>query len=198
MKTAYFIILIQCFSLVCKAQEDKENIVDSLALVSRAKADVVLKNFDTIQAPKILYSLDDKFYYMIIKDTPCDKEYYVVLDRLGEIEKMRLVKAETKNRKQRKQQKQYRKFLSEAQPIFDLSKYHKEFITTVPDAKMVVGKPSYFVVKDIDGKRYGEYSLSSLTAPLPINIYLWAYLFRKLLDEVARDKNNVANLEIVK
>ena len=65
MKTAYFIILIQCFSLVCKAQEDKENIVDSLALVSRAKADVVLKNFDTIQAPKIRPLRRDR------KNAPC-------------------------------------------------------------------------------------------------------------------------------
>jgi len=198
MKAAYSIILMLCFPLVCKAQEDRGNIADSMAMVSRTKADKVLQHFDTIIAPKLLYSLDNKDFYVIIKSNPCYQEYYVALDSLGRTDKIRPVKAETKTRKQRKQQEQYRQLLSEAEPIFDLSKYHKEFITTVPDAKMVAGKPSYFVVKDIDGKRYGEYSLSSLTAPLPINIYLWAYLFRKLLDEVARDKNNVSNLGIVK
>ncbi len=198
MKTAYSIILILCFSLVCKAQEARENIADSMAMVSRAKADAVLKIFDTILAPKILYSLEDRYYYLIIEDTPCYKEYYVALDNIGEIDKIRLVKARTKTRKQRKQQEQYRKLLSEAQPIFDLSKYHMELITKVPNAKMVAGKPSYFVVKDIDSKRYGEYSLSSLTAPLPINASLWLYLVRKLLDEVARDNSSVPNPELTK
>jgi len=153
MKTAYSIILMLCFSLVCKAQEDWENISDSMAMVSRAKADAVLKHFDTVQAPKILYSLEDKYYCLIIKDVPCNKEYFVALDSLGEIDKIRLVKAETKTRTQRKQEEQYRKLLSEAEPIFDLTRYHTNFVTKIPDAKMVSGKPSYFVVKDIDGKR---------------------------------------------
>lgn len=187
MKTAYSIILILCFSLVCKAQNERETVSDTMAMVSRAKADTVLKYFDTIEAPKILYSLEDKYYYLIIKDTPCYKEYYVALDSLSRISKILPIKVEEKNRKQRKQQEQYRKLLSEAEPIFDLSKYHTNLITRIPDAKMVAGKPSYFVVKDIDGKRYGEYSLSSVTAPLPINTNLWAYLVRKLSDEVARD-----------
>ncbi|WP_219035431.1 hypothetical protein [Empedobacter falsenii] len=188
MKTAYSIILMLCFSLVCKAQEGRENMTDSMAMVSRAKADKVLQHFDTIQAPKILYSLEDKYYYLIIKDTPCYQEYYVTLDSLGRIDKIRLIKVEIKTRKQRKQQEQYRELLSEAEPIFDLGKYHTDFITEMPDAKMVSGKPSYFVFKNIDGKRYGEYSLSSVTAPLPINISLWAYLIRRLSDEAY--KNN--------
>ncbi|MDM1363131.1 hypothetical protein, partial [Myroides marinus] len=97
------------------------------------------------------------------------------------------IKVEEKNRKQRKQQQQYRKLLSEAEPIFDLSKYHTDLITQVSDVKMEAGRPSYFVVKDTDGKRYGEYSLSSLTVTLPINTNLWAYLVKKLSDEIALD-----------
>lgn len=187
MKTAYSIILILCFSLVCKAQNERETVSDTMAMVSRAKADAVLKHFDTIEAPKILFSLEDKYYYLIIKDTLCYQEYYIALDSLSRISKILPIKVEEKNRKQRKQQEQYRKLLSEAEPIFDLSKYHTDLITRIPDAKMVAGKPSYFVVKDIDGKRYGEYSLSSVTAPLPINTNLWTYLVRKLSDEVALD-----------
>lgn len=188
MKTANSIILMLCFSLICKAQNDREKEApDSMAVVSRAKADEVLKHFDTIPAPMILYSLEDKYYYLIIKDTPCYKEYYVALDSLSGVDKMRFVKAETKTRKQRRKEEQYRDLLLEAEPIFDLSKYHTDFITNVPDAKMVSGKRSYFVVKDIDGKRYGEYRLSAATAPLPINVNLWAYLIRRLSDEVFKD-----------
>lgn len=187
MKTAFSIILILCFSHICKAQEDWKKTTDSTAIVSRTKADEVLKHFDTIPAPMILYSLEDKYYYLIIKDTSCYKEYYVALDSLGGVDKMRFVKAETKIMKQRRQEEQYRNLLLEAEPIFDLSKYHTDFITNVPDAKMMSGKPSYFVVKDIDGKRYGEYRLSAATAPLPINVNLWAYLIRRLSDEVAKD-----------
>ncbi len=187
MKTVYSIILILCFSFVCKAQNDWETVSFTMAMASRNKADVLLKHFDTIEAPKILFSLEDKYYYLIIKGAPCYKQYYVVLDSLGLIDKMVPIKVEEKNRKQRKQQEQYRKLLSEAEPIFDLSKYHTNLITQIPDAKMVAGKLSYFVVKDIDAKRYGEYSLSAVTAPLPINTNLWAYLVRKLSDEIARD-----------
>lgn len=74
-----------CFSLVCQAQEDWERKSDSTAMVSRAKADAVLQHFDTIQVPKLLYSLDNKDFYLIIKDTLCYKEYYVTLDSLGSI-----------------------------------------------------------------------------------------------------------------
>ena len=65
MKAAYSIILMLCFSLVCKAQEDRGNIADSMAMVSRTKADKVLQHFDTIIAPKLLYSLDNKDFYVI-------------------------------------------------------------------------------------------------------------------------------------
>ena len=106
MKAAYSIILMLCFSLVCKAQEDRGNIADSMAMVSRTKADKVLQHFDTVIAPKLLYSLDNKYFYVIIKSNPCYQEYYVALDSLGRIDKMRPVKAETKTRKQRKQQEQ--------------------------------------------------------------------------------------------
>ena len=176
-----------CFSLVCKAQEDRGNIADSMAMVSRTKADKVLQHFDTIIAPKLLYSLDNKDFYVIIKSNPCYQEYYVALDSLGRIDKMRPVKAETKTRKQRKQQEQYQQLLSEAEPIFDLTKYHTDFITKMPDIKYTSGRYSYFVLKDIDGKRYGEYRLSAVTSPLPINASLWAYLIRRLSDEAYKD-----------
>lgn len=188
MKTIYSIILILCFSHVCKAQEHRENIADSMAMVSRSKADLVLDFFSKEQVPKLLYSLDNKDFYVIIKSNPCYQEYYVALDSLGRIDKMHSVKVETKTRKQRKQQEQYQQLLSEAEPIFDLRKYHTDFITKIPDTKYTSGRYSYFVLKDIDGKRYGEYRLSAVTSPLPINASLWTYLIRRLSDEAYKDK----------
>jgi len=67
MKAAYYIILMLFFSLVCKAQEDRGNIADSMAMVSRTKADKVLQLFDTIVAPKLLYSLDNKYFTSLLK-----------------------------------------------------------------------------------------------------------------------------------
>ena len=57
----------------------------------------------------------------------------------------------------------------------------------MPDTKYTSGRYSYFVLKDIDGKRYGEYRLSAVTSPLPINASLWAYLIRRLSDEAYKD-----------
>jgi hypothetical protein len=191
MKIIYSINLILCFSLVCQAQNNWQKKSDSLAMISRTKADAVLQYFDTIQAPKLLYSMEDRYFYLIIKGAPCYKEYYVALDSLGNIERMHLIKTEAKTKKQRKQQEQYRKLLSEAEPVFDLSRYHTDFITRMPDAKYIRGVPSYFVVKDVDGKRYGEYCLSSLTLPLPIDAKLAGYLIRRLSDEAARDNKAI-------
>src|SRR5690606_8303958 len=128
-----------------------------MAIISRAKADAVLKHFDTIQAPKLLYSLDDTYYYLIIKNSPSHKEYYIVLDSLGLIEKLYYIKDEAKTRKQKRLKKQYQGLLSEAEPIFDLNKYHADFITGLSEPNYTSGRYSYFVVIDTDGKRYGEY-----------------------------------------
>lgn len=187
MKTVYSIILTLCFSLVCKAQKDWKKVSDSIAMINRAKADLVLKQFDTIHAPKLLYSIEDRYFYVIIKDTPCYKEYYAALDSLGNLRNVHRVKSEIQTRKQKKQQKQYRELIQKAEPIFDLSKYRQDLITLIPDAKVLSGRPSYFVIKDTNKKRYGEYSLPSLTAPLPINTSLWVYLVRRLSDEIAID-----------
>lgn len=156
-------------------------------MISRAKADVVLSIFNTINSPKILYSVGDRHYYVIIKDTVCYKEYYVSLDSSGALDKIRFVE-KTKNKKV---QKHYEKLLSEAEPIFDLSRYHSGFVTKVLSSQRYVGRLSYFVVKDIDGKRYGEYRLPVITAPSPIDVHLLVYLFLKLSSEMSPNSDNV-------
>lgn len=55
----------------------------------------------------------------------------------------------------------------------------------MPDAKFIQGYPSYFVVKDEEGKRYGEFSLSYLTVPSPINRNVYGYLIKKMSELVS-------------
>lgn len=174
-----------CFSLVCKAQDNNwKKTSDSLVMTSRAKADEIFTYFDTIRVSKLLYSLEDRYFYLIINDTPCYKEYYIALDSSGKVN-IHQIGTGRENKKQRKQQKKYHKLLAELEP-FNLSQYHTNYITDVPNAKFVRGKTSYFVVKDVNGKRYGEYCLPVFTLPLPIDGKLAGYLMKRLSDEIIR------------
>ena len=65
-----------------------------------------------------------------------------------------------------------------------MSQYSTELITSVPNATYVAGVSSYFVMNDENNNKYGEYSLSSLTAPCPINPNLWVYLVRELSENI--------------
>lgn len=164
-----FILLILLFAslICCKAQTE----IDPVSLASREKADIILKSFDAENASEILvYSLEDKDFYVVLKNGDNYTEYYASLKN-DAVENKRMLKT-------RKKDKQ---LLSDA---FKLDKYHRDFITKMPDAKYVRGKKSYFVVKDNDGKRYGEYSLASLTLPLPIDGSLAGYLLRRLGEEI--------------
>lgn len=175
MKVFCYTILMLCFSLVCKAQSDDWNkISDSLAMVSRAKADTVFNKFGTIQGIKLLYSLRNRDYYLIIKEGDNYKEYYVAMDSSNNVIVMRNLKNKKKERK----------LLSQA---FELSKYRLDFVTKMPNATYVRGEPSYFTIKDEKGKRYGEYSLSSLTLPNPIDGELYGYLLRRTIEQSTSD-----------
>jgi hypothetical protein len=163
-------------------------------LESRAKADIVLSKFDTISGKKILYTLLDKDYYIIIQADKHYKEYVVSIDSIcnvvrikeintdKEIGKLQAKKFLSKNK--RKLLRRLEEDIQTVREAFNTSQYSTELITSVPNATYVVGVPSYFVVKDADGRRYGEYSLSSITAPCPINPNLWAYLVRRLSEQV--------------
>lgn len=171
MCKVYFILPLLLFFVACQAQQGKEA-SDSLALISRTKADKVLNQFNSLSGAKILYSLKDQHYYVIIQKGSRYQEYYVSLDSLGKVEEIQTLKSREENRK----------LLSQS---FDLDKYHSGFVTRMPDATYVRGVPSYFVIKDQDGNRYGEYSLSSLTLPAPIAGNLYSYLTKRLSEEIS-------------
>jgi hypothetical protein len=177
MKRFYIgLFLMTCFQVtICTAQENKK---DSLAMTSREKADKVLSLFDTITAQKLLYSIEDTEYYLIINYKSYVKEYYIVSNE-SEYIVYRVKKALIKKR--RKQETEWKKMFTAANP-FDLSKYHTDYITQLPkDSEyLTFGRLTYFVIKDIDGKRYGEFHLFMPTSPLLIDPNLWAYIIMKL------------------
>lgn len=187
MKNVWFTIFLFYFSITTNSQSDWKKVSDSMAMISRGKADRIFSIFDSIIMPKLLYSFEDKYYFLIIKDTPFYKEYYIEADSLGDVVQLRFMNYnKLKLKKQRKQAEQYKKLLNEGNP-FNLNQYHTDYILRVPDAKYITGKPTYFVVKDIESKRYGEYRLSAITVPSPINQSLWIYLFRRLGEELERN-----------
>lgn len=189
--TICFTLFITCF---CNAQSNWKEISDSLALEIRVKADIVLSKFDTISGKKILYSLLDRDYYIIFQQDNYYKEYVVTIDSIcniltikevgndKEIEKLQAKKFLPKSkRKFLKQLKENSQTISNA---FNTNQYCTELITSLPNATYVAGVSSYFVMKDENNKRYGEYSLPSITAPCPINPILWVYLIRKLSENI--------------
>lgn len=189
--TICFTIYITCF---CYSQSEWKKISDSLGLESRVKADIVLSKLDTIFGKKILYSLQDRDYLIILKQDSCYKEYVLKVDSVCNILAIREIDNDEKIRKikakrflSRSNRKLLKRLLVDKQTVkdaFDTSQYSTEFITSMPDATWVAGVPSYFVMKDEKNKRYGEYSLSSIITPCPINPDLWAYLIRKLLENI--------------
>ena len=151
---------------------DIEIVPDSLSMVSRVKADEVLLYFDTLKSPKLLYSVLDTYYYVIVRDEKEYIEYYLMTDSVSKITEVRLL---TRTKRDNKD-------LSQIKP-FELQKYHSGFITEMPDAVYIRGYSSYFVIKDEKGKRYGEFSLAELTIPIPIDGNLHGYLFRRLHEQ---------------
>lgn len=179
MEKIILVFLVLCSSYSCKAQSKWEKVSDSLAMVSRVKADMVLTYFDTLKSPKLLYSVLDKDYYILVKDNKKEyKEYYITTDGLGKIAEVRLLERTKKENKE----------LSLLNP-FELQKYHSGFITKMPDAEYIRGNSSYFTIKDKSGKRYGEFCLASFTLPMPIDGKLYGYLVRRLSEQISKSPN---------
>ncbi len=163
--------VIACFS----QSNGTRKRIDSLSLQSRRKADMVLKNFDGLKAEKVLYSISNEQYYIVLKIGSSYKEYYFEIDSSGNVLTKRTLN----------HTKDSRTFFSKA---FNLKSYSKKFITRVNNPSSVQGNPSYFVVRDIDGTRHGEYFLSTITMPIPIDKQVYKYLLTRLLQETSKSK----------
>lgn len=171
MRNIIFVVVSLFGFAVCRTQYPTvKNKADSLSYVSRAKADLVLSHFDNVRTAKILYSISDEQYYVVLKDECCYKEYYIHADSAGNVIEQRLVKSTKQNTRL-------------LQKAFNVRNYLTKFVTKADKPSVVEGNPSYFVLKDIAGKRYGEYSLSVITSPIPIDRQLYSYLLTRLLKE---------------
>lgn len=164
----------------------------SLALKSREIADRVLKEFNSIKASKLLFSLNNRYFYIIINTQPNYTEAFVELDKNGNIKKSYVIKNRyglIKNRYEKELIQLRQNLLSKTQP-FDLEKYHSGIITDFSQAYSRLahnyGKPSYFVVKDTDGNRYGEIKLYSLVWGKDMDNDLIWYLNFRLIAEIGR------------
>jgi hypothetical protein len=177
----YFIIVLSLLlSKFCYSQS-----LQSVDSVSRAKADIVLSYFDSIQVSKLLYSIDDKYFYVLLNETPFLKEYVVTMDSLGNINNMQ---------KPIKLTRQDEKFLKKSAP-FDLSKYNTGYITESSNAlDFTFGRVAYFVVKDDKGKRFGEFRSFMPAKTAPIDLKLWTYIIGKLSElysgSLTKDKDH--------
>lgn len=157
--------------LSCNAQDKSRN--DSLVNASRARVDLVLQKL-AISSETLVYSIEDKYYYVAIKNE-CDYiERYVVLDSMGDIQKNTLLKTRRKDKKILK-------------TAFILENYSNDLSMDIPKASYVRGRTSYFVVRDKNHKRYGEYRLPVFSLPPPINKDVYGYIIKRLSQEMTKD-----------
>lgn len=181
--TTLFLLFIYC---VCPAQDDWEKISDSLAYESRDKADFVLSKIRSKGKKVLLYSLQDKYYYVLLKQQNWYSELYIVINGSSadlEIKQHNHILINEKQSKKKQDNNHFKQTQWEyrvVQRAFKLDQYSTTCITMMPNATYIAGVPSYFVIKDENQIRYGEYSLSSITSPCPINPELWVYLQRKI------------------
>ena len=198
MSKVLSIAFLLCVTCVSNAQIDWTLYSDSLALESRSKADKVLSSFDSLLGKKLLFSIDDKDYYIIIQTKDHFNEFYVKIDSSRVVICKEVGSDERLDKEIKKLQAKF--FLTKRKRLllkrlvenehiidtaFDLKQYQMGLITSVPDATIIRGPLSYFVIKDEDSISYGEYHLEVFTLPCPINPSLWAYLFRELINIIA-------------
>lgn len=151
MKIIFIVLLGVVYFASCNVQNKMKDLDEKsrsffLAMQSREKADKVLRLFDTIHAPKLLYSIEDKHYLVIIKIDQSFSEYYVKMTSNSNISDVRLLdNIEGKS-----------ELLIRA---FDFEKYSSELIF---DNRGIISVKKYFVIKDENGNRYGECSVLSL------------------------------------
>ena len=151
MKTIFIFLLILSNCTSCHAQKEMKELDEksksfSLAMQSREKADKVLRLFDTILAPKLLYSIDDIHYLVIIKIDQSFSEYYIKMTSNSNISDVRLL-----HNIERESE-----FLIRA---FDFEKYSTELLF---DNRGIISAKKYIVMIDENGNRYGECSVLSL------------------------------------
>lgn len=172
MKRINIVLIFVFIPYFCFTQNNSEEL-DSVILISRERVDKIIHAIDAQSSFKLFYSIKDLDYLVIIKDGHSNvfKEFYVQLNDTGEI--INICRLEIKKEKT---------FIFKK--AFNLDLYHSGFITKIPDAKILHGYSSYFVVIDDKGQRYGEYNLPALTLPNPIDNEVYIYLSKRIAEVI--------------
>lgn len=167
------VLILLLLPLFCFSQDESTSL-DFSAYHSRAKADSVLEAIENHHSLKMLYSVRNTEYYIIVKKDNIYEEFFIVAKEIKDLKITRLKGEKHKRRMFRR--------------IFELKKYHTDLITKMPNAKFIQGDLSYFVVKDKNGNRFGEFSLPFLTVPSPIDKKIYAFITTKIAELSLRIK----------
>lgn len=177
--------------------QDEEAEIPSWIMESREKADRVLSFFDSIPGKKLLWAARDLYYRVYIQKDSADILHYSVvfdkedgsLNRIARIsehpvdkeialleKKQRISKLSRSERERLAFWKQVRQSLDNA---FDPNIYWTGFVTDVLDrtSGMYGEGFVYFVMKDENGVRYGEFRLPSFGEMSLMDRYLWVYVW---------------------
>lgn len=157
--------------------------------IHHIKDETVIRSIDSIPSIKILYSFDDRYYLILLNTTP-RKEYFAVLDSLGQITYSKLINCADFFKSRENQQ--LNAMLKEAGPIYSLKRYNNLVNYNCEHIISSFGTMSHFAVLCPDGNIYAEYTLPAITTPLPIDQNLLMYLFRRLCNEI-HDYSEISN-----
>jgi len=157
-----------------------QTLLSPWALKSRQRADSVvntLLNKEAASCPIIVFSAADKFFIVEVKKNDGFYEYYFERESRGRRRAINKTIFSISDKLKKK--------------MFDTTIYRKGYITYESDffkspPKVASGGITYFVLKDENGKRFGEARLSEFVYPNPIDPHIYLYFVQKL-DEYLRE-----------
>lgn len=155
-------------TIVCNAQ-----LIDVADSISRQKADeVLIKYFNPyLKTNKILlFSISDMTYYVVLEKKSSYEEYILKLDSAKSSAGPVLVSSVKKPK-------------AILRKAFCTDIYHKGYVTRVENPELQQGNLSYFVLRDVNGDRFGEYRESVIIKPVPINKKVYSYLLSRITSE---------------
>jgi len=171
-----YIYILLLFFINCSSQKQLQKIL------SREKLSKILINeFPQTKDRLLVYSIDDKWYLIIENRTSIYKEYYI------KIEKGEVLKREIGN---------INKPDLMLDNAFNLSNYKYGYVDFSSDEykyyKLSQGNKTYFCLFE-NGDYYGEFNLSVIVDPIPIEKKLNEYLIKKIFKEISIDNKEATH-----